>query len=111
MRDVAALMRWSTREFGFRAAMRYDALLKQALKDIAADPDLPGSKDRPELMIQGARTYHLEQSQDLVPDEPVKAPRHFLLYRRVDANVIEVARIIHDSRDFERHVPAAYRRK
>src|ERR1035441_1983782 len=33
--------------------------IKQALRDIGADPERPGSTERPELLIEGARTYHL----------------------------------------------------
>ena len=40
----------------------------------------------------------------------VKAPRHFLLYRRREERVIEVARVCHDARDLVRHVPEEYRR-
>lgn len=46
-------MEWTVQEFGVRAARRYDALIKQPLKDIAADPERPGSKKRPEIMIEG----------------------------------------------------------
>lgn len=98
------------REFGERAALRYDALIKQALKDIAADPERPGSKERPEIMIEGARTYHLSLSRSHVSSPGVKEPRHFLLYRHRGDSVIEVARILHDGRDLHRHLPDDYRR-
>jgi len=65
-RDLSGVMEWTVREFGPRAALRYDALIKQALKDIAADPERPGSKERPEIMIEGARTYHLSLSRSRV---------------------------------------------
>ena len=58
-RDVKAILNWSRREFGETAAARYKALIKQALRDIGADPERPGSTERPEIMIEGARTYHL----------------------------------------------------
>ena len=108
-RDLAGLMGWTIREFGERAALRYDSLIKQALKDIGADPQRPGSKERPEIMVRGARTYHLEFSRNRVSGSKVKKPRHFLLYRRRDDGVIEVARILHDSRDLQRHLPEIYR--
>jgi toxin ParE1/3/4 len=40
----------------------------------------------------------------------VTEPRHFLLYRRREDGVIEVARILHDGRDLARHLPEGYRR-
>lgn len=108
-RDLSGLMEWTVQEFGERAALRYDALIKQALKDIGADPERPGSKERPEIMVRGARTYHLEFSRNRVSGSKVKKPRHFLLYRCRDDGVVEVARILHDGRDLQRHLPEGYR--
>ena len=84
-------MKRSLQEFGEAASLRYSALIRQALFDIGADPERPGSKERPEIMIQGARTYHLEFSRSRVSGSTVKEPRHFLLYRRREDGVIEVA--------------------
>ena len=109
-RDLSGVMEWTVQQFGERAALRYDALIKQALKDIGADPERPGSKERPEIMIEGARTYHLEFSRTRVIGPSVKEPRHFLLYRRRAHGVIEVARILPDSCDLQRHLPEGYRR-
>ena len=103
-------MRWSEQRFGENAAARYGALIKQAVRDIGADPERPGSKQRPELTIEGAQIYHLEFSRARVSGSKVKAPRHFLLYRRREDGVIEIARILHDARDIQRHLPEEYRR-
>jgi toxin ParE1/3/4 len=109
-RDLSDVMEWTVKKFGGRAAIRYDALIKQALKDIGEDPDRPGSKERPEIMLKGSRTYHLEFSRSRVSGEGVKSPRHFLVYRRRNDGVIDVARILHDGRDLARHLPEDYRR-
>jgi toxin ParE1/3/4 len=92
------------------AAARYKAPIKQARRDIGADPERPGSTERPEIPIEGAPTYHLEFSRGRVKGQGVKAPRHFLLYRRREERVIEVGRVCHDARDLARHVPEEYRR-
>ena len=98
--DIREVLRWSEQNFGETAAARYRALIKQAVRDIGADPERPGSKERPEIMIQGARTtYHLSFSRSRLSGPGVKEPRHFLLYRRREDGVIEVARILHDGRD------------
>jgi toxin ParE1/3/4 len=109
-RDIKAILNWSRKEFGETAAERYKALIKQALRDIGADPVRPGSKERPEILVEGARTYHLEFSRGRVKGPVVKAPRHFLLYRRREERVIEVGRVCHDARDLVPHVPEEYRR-
>ena len=107
-RDISTIVRWSLREFGEAAALRYEALILQALRDIGEDPERPGSKERPEIMIEGARGYHLSFSRTRMDRPRVKEPRHFLLYRR-RGKVIEVMRILHDARDLERHLPEEYR--
>ena len=109
-RDIRGILSWTEKEFGKGAKLRYEALLIQALGDIVADPDRPGSMERPEIMAAGARTYHLEFSRARVKGPRVKAPRHFLLYRRRDEHTLEVARVVHDSRDLARHLPVDYRR-
>ena len=76
----------------------------QALTDIEADPERLGSRARPEILIEGARTYHLEFSRTKVSGKRVSDPRHFLLYRRL-VEKIEILRILHDARDLDRHVP------
>jgi toxin ParE1/3/4 len=109
-RDIKAILNWSRTEFGEAAADHYKALIKQALRDIGADPERPGSMERPEILGEGTRTYHLEFSRARVKGQSVKAPRHFLLYRRREEHVIEVGRVCHDARDLVRHVPEEYRR-
>ena len=108
-RDIAAILKRSLQEFGRDASLRYRALIRQALLDIEIDHERPGSRERPEIMVEGARTYHLAVSRTRVSGVRVKEPTHFLLYRQ-RGKVIEVARILHDSRDLEQHLPAAYRR-
>jgi toxin ParE1/3/4 len=109
-RDIAAIVKWSLREFGQAAARRYEALIQQALIDIGTEPERPGSSERPDLMVEGARTYHISLSRSRVSGSKVKEPRHFLLYRRREDGVIEVARILHDGRELQRHLPEGYRR-
>ena len=105
--DIRDILLWSLDNFGAAAAARYRALLIQALRDIETNPTRPGSQPRPEL-AEGARTYHLAFSRGSVQGKPLKAPRHFILYRLGTAG-LAVARILHDSRDLARHVPADYR--
>jgi len=108
-RDIAAILKRSIREFGPAASLRYRALIRQALVDIEADPERIGSKERPEIMIEGARTYHLQLSRSRVNGPTVKEPRHFLLYRRRSDGVLEIARVLDEARDFQRHLPEDYR--
>ena len=108
--DVRDALRWSLRKFGAAAAARYGVLLKQAVRNVGGDPEQPGSMQRPEIMVEGARAYHISLSRARVSGIRVKDPRHFLLYRRREDGVIEVARVLHDGRDLARHLPEGYRR-
>ena len=109
-RDIADIVKRSLREFGEDAALRYQALIRQALLDIQSDPERPGSKTRPEFLVEGARTYHISLSRDRLSHPRVGDPRHFILYRLRPDGAVEVARILHDSRDIARHLPEEYRR-
>jgi toxin ParE1/3/4 len=89
-RDIAAIVKRSLQEFGEAASLRYRTLIRQALLDIQADPERPGSKERPEIMIDGARTYHISLSRARVSGSRVKEPRHFVLCRRREDGIIDV---------------------
>ncbi len=102
--DIGAILEWTATEFGETAVLRYETLIEQALADIVADPERAGSIARPDLKIDGVRTYHLALSRRRVLGPRVKAPRHFVVYRK-NGDVVEVARILHDSRDIARNLP------
>ncbi len=97
-------------DFGPAAAARYRALITQAVRDVGEDPERPGSQERSDVLVKGARTWHLQLSRRRASDPGVKEPRYFLLYRHDADGPIEVARVLDDMRDFERHIPVGYRR-
>jgi toxin ParE1/3/4 len=105
-RDIAAIWNWSLKEFGEDAALRYHALMTQAVRDVAADPERPGVQQRSEL-AEGILIYHLRFSRDGAKtlSGVVRNPRHFVIYRRREGHLIEILRILHDSRDLVRHMP------
>ena len=105
--DFIDILAWSRQEFGAVAASRYVELILQALTDLEANPVRPGAKQRPELP-PGVMTYHLAGSRDRVAGQPVRSPRHFVLYR-IREQTLDVLRFLHDARDLARHLPAHYR--
>ncbi|SDG14283.1 type II toxin-antitoxin system RelE/ParE family toxin [Thalassobaculum litoreum] len=102
-RDLIDIRRYTRETYGSQQANAYDALIKQAFKDIAADPFRPGSKERPEIG-EGVRSYHISLSRERAGSD-IKTPRHFVLYYLPTDAEIAVSRVIHDSRDLARHVP------
>lgn len=101
--DLADIHRYTRARYGVRAANAYDALLKQAMRDLRDDPLRPGSNERPEIG-RNMRSYHAALSRKRAASK-VKAPRHFLLYFLPDEDAVVVSRILHDARDLARHVP------
>jgi toxin ParE1/3/4 len=105
---MIAVMKWSLKEFGEAAALRYDALMTQALTDIGDDPERPGVQHRSDL-AEGVLVYHLRFSRGRANSAlgVVRNPRHFVIYRRRrdQTTVIDILRVLHDSRDLARHLP------
>jgi toxin ParE1/3/4 len=108
-RDIASMLAWTHQQFGEQARLRYEALIVRAIVDVAERPERGGSSARPEIQA-AARTYHLLHSRARVKGiGRVKHPRHFLLYRVNEEGQVEIGRVLHDSMDFERHLPDEYR--
>ena len=104
--DIIEILAWSETEFGGAARRRYESLIVVALIDIADDPFRPGSIARPELGA-GVRSWHLRGSRERArgPGGVVQRPRHFLIYRPIDADLIAIGRVLHDAMELERHLP------
>ena len=47
--DVINILSWTHEHFGEAARRRYESLIVAALRDVATQPDRPGSIARPEL--------------------------------------------------------------
>lgn len=107
--DIVSILEWSHENFGEQARLRYEALLTQAIIDIAESPDRPGCVPREELAAE-ARTYHLWHSRNRVGKRPgvVSKPRHFLLFRISAQGDIEIGRVLHDSMDLASNLPSGY---
>jgi toxin ParE1/3/4 len=110
LRDIESILAWTHEQFGVSGRLRYEALLVQAILDVADDAERAGSQKRPEI-APAARTYHLYQSRNRVEAAAgrVRHPRHVLLYRVCDDGRIEVGRVLHDSMDLSRHLPEQFR--
>ena len=108
LNDIGDIWTWTVERFGHATALRYEALINQAIADIADDPARPAAKERPDL-LPGVWFYHLGFSRAHVPsDQSVNSPRHFVMFRHLQPGVIEILRILHDGRDLARHLPAGF---
>jgi toxin ParE1/3/4 len=102
--DVIHILAWTDAQFGEAARLRYESLIVAALRDVATQPDRPGSIARPELGA-GVRSWHLRLSRDHVAAgaRVVRRPRHFLVYRFEPATLV-VGRVLHDAMELARHL-------
>jgi toxin ParE1/3/4 len=98
-RDIERALDWTLTNFGQRKREQYLELIRQALEDIAANPAGSRSRTRPELH-PNARVYHIGQRG--------KRARHMFVYINSANEVVEVARLLHDSMDISRHLPEGY---
>ena len=104
--DVIDILAWTQEQFGEPARLHYERLIVAALRDVATQPDRPGSFERPELGA-GVRSWHLRLCRDhLGPGAGVvRRPRHFLIYRFEPALLV-VGRVLHDAMESARHLDA-----
>lgn len=109
--DIADILTWTLENFGPQSVNRYAKLIQTAIEDVATNPELAGSAARPEI-AEHCRTYHLLHGRKKAGrrGNRVRKPRHFLLYRVAEPNVVEIGRVLHDSMELEEHLPAEYRK-
>ncbi|MEN9420491.1 MAG: hypothetical protein RI988_4112 [Pseudomonadota bacterium] len=102
--DVLDILAWTHEQLGEAARRRYESLVVAALRDVASQPDRPGSIARPELGA-GVRSWHLRLSRTHVRPgvEPVRRPRHFLVYRTEPSRVV-IGRVLHDAMELAQHL-------
>jgi len=102
--DLIDILAWTHEHFGDAARKRYEALIVAALRDVSAQPDRPGSIERPELG-DGVRSWHLHLSRERGRTDSgiVRRPRHFLIYR-TETDVTVVGRVLHDAMELARHL-------
>lgn len=99
VRDIEGILAHTLQEFGEGQYEEYKELIRAALADVAADPNRPTARRRPELHAD-ARTFHIAR--------PGKDARHFLLYRVSGDRFVDIGRLLHDSMDLRRHLPKGF---
>ena len=77
--DIEDILAWTEDRFGERARLRYEALLVQAMVDVADDPNRTGIRVRPEI-AKSTQTYHLFYSRNRVPRSVGRVKRPAIFY-------------------------------
>ena len=100
-RDYREILHWTVENFGRRQAQTYSKTLSNALRDLTFGPSITGSRQREEIG-PGIHTLHVARNR--------RKGRHFVVFRVIPTSsdrIIDVLRLLHDSMDLPRHLPAA----
>lgn len=102
--DVVSVLAWTHEQFGETARLRYESLIVAALRDVATQPDRPGSIPRPELGA-GVRSWQLRLSghHAAAGAAVVRRPRHFLVYR-LESDLLVLGRLLHDAMELAQNL-------
>lgn len=101
--DIVSILAWSDQQFGEEARKRYEALIANAIRDAASHVDDVEHTPRPGLG-EGVFSWHLSRSRSRSLEGKVGRPRHFLICRRRDGNILVIGRVLHDAMDLRQHV-------
>jgi toxin ParE1/3/4 len=86
--------------WGVEGRRRYAAILAAAMRKVAADPDGPATRDRPEL-APGIRSFNIRYARVDDPKEKVRRP---VYYRVIKPGLIEIVRVLHERMDPRRRL-------
>ena len=96
-KDYVDILHWTVHAFGEAQARAYAETMSLAIASLAGGPDILGVRVREDIQ-PNIRTLHVARQG--------RAGRHFVVFR-VTGSVIDVLRLLHDSMDLPRHLPAA----
>ena len=95
--DYVEILQWTIKTFGEGQASTYAETMSRAIEALADGPDVLGARARDDIE-PGIWTLHVARQGC--------AGRHFVVFRVAEPD-IDVLRLLHDSMDLPRHLPAA----
>jgi toxin ParE1/3/4 len=101
--DLANILSMSVERWGAEGRQRYAAVLADAIRQVAAEPDGPLTKNRPDLR-SGIRSFHVRHARRSARGARVRRPVHVLYYRVAQEGVIEIIRVMHERMEPSRHL-------
>jgi toxin ParE1/3/4 len=91
------ILEWSEKKFHEVGRLRYQALIVQSARDIAADI---GQDEIDWFQVRGRRVgiYHTAHSRNNIPDplSRIQKPRHTIVFHIADDGAVVVLGFIHD---------------
>jgi toxin ParE1/3/4 len=101
--DLANILATSADRWGTDGRRRYAAVLADAMRQVAAEPDGPLTRKRPDLR-SGIRSFHVRYARRSAEGAKVGRPVHVLFYRVAQEGVVEIVRVLHEKMDPSRHL-------
>ena len=101
--DLANILSMSVERWGAEGRQRYAAVLAAAMRQVAAEPDGPLTKNRPDLR-SGIRSFHVRHARRSAQGAKVRRPVHVLYYRVAEEGVIEIIRVLHERMEPSHHL-------
>ena len=92
--DLAHILATSADRWGTEGRRRYAAILAAAMREVAANPEGPATRDRSEL-VTGVHSFHVRHARSDDPDIKIRRPVHVLYYRVTRRDPIEIVRVLH----------------
>lgn len=100
--DLANIVTTSAERWGTDGREKDAAVLADAMRQVADEPEGPLTKKRSELR-PGIRSFHVRYARRSVDAAKVRRPVHVLYYRVAQGGVIEIVRVLHEKMDPRRH--------
>jgi len=101
--DLANILSTSAERWGAEGQHRYAAVLAAAMRQVAAEPDGPLTRKRPEIRA-GIRSFHIRHARHSAEAARVRRPVHILYYRVAKDGVIEIVRVLHERMEPSHHL-------
>jgi len=101
--DLANILSISAERWGAEGRQRYATVLVTAMRQVAAEPDGPLTRKRPDLR-SGIRSFHVRYARRSAAGAKVRRPVHVLYYRVAEGGVIEIIRVLHERMEPSRHL-------
>jgi toxin ParE1/3/4 len=101
--DLAYILAASVKRWGADARHRYARAIAAAMRQIAADPNGPLTRDRADL-LKGTRSFHVRHARVANRRQGVRRPVHVIYYRVNRPDVVEILRVLHERMEPRRHI-------
>jgi toxin ParE1/3/4 len=100
--DIVELSRYGLDQHGMDAVRHYNPLIHHTVQRLAENPHELGIKDAP----AGLKMFHLRHFRKEISFEErfIKNPSHYLIFRVIDEQTLEIIRVLHEEVDLPRHL-------